>query len=123
MTNVFGSKVDLTGPCWLWLGGLTNAGYGRFYLGARRVIAHRYAWESTGNTPCQVLHHICHNKLCVRPDHLAPTTFARHRREHMLAYCKRGHALTPDNLYVSKGTRWCRQCGNLRNRQWRKRNK
>lgn len=37
-------------------------------------------------------------------------------------HCKRGHPLSGDNLYVSKGQRWCRACRNMLCIEYRKRN-
>lgn len=38
-----------------------------------------------------------------------------------LTHCKRGHELTPENVYVNsgKGTRQCRKCKREANRAWR----
>lgn len=59
--------------CWLWKGGVTNRGYGKFYDGEVTVGAHRFSWEISRK--CSVpegkfILHLCDNPLCVNPDHL-----------------------------------------------------
>lgn len=63
------------GPCHVWTGALSDAGYGLFWLDGRQVRAHRYAlFLARGLDPraeddtCG-LHH-CDNKPCVRDSHL-----------------------------------------------------
>lgn len=61
--------------CWLWTGGATSFGYGRFTRGRAtegRTDAHRYAYEyfvgqiPTGMEVC----HRCDTPACVNPEHL-----------------------------------------------------
>lgn len=69
----FWSKVNKTETCWMWLGAPDKDGYGRIKpVGCRLMFAHRFAWVLAGNelTPGYVLDHHCHNRMCVRPDHL-----------------------------------------------------
>ena len=59
--------------CWLWTGGLSVSGYGKFYVGeSKYTLAHRwsFAWlrESIPEGDC-VLHR-CDVRVCVNPDHL-----------------------------------------------------
>lgn len=75
----FWAKVDKSGDCWLWTGA-KRTGYGRLARtvnGQRRWIqAHRYALELIGRPARddQEVDHTCHNRACVRPDHLRPVT-------------------------------------------------
>ena len=41
------SKVDKSGDCWLWTGGVDRSGYGIFGWNGRAGLAHRAAWELT----------------------------------------------------------------------------
>jgi hypothetical protein len=105
----FWSKVDQSaGPdgCWLWLGGTTAKGYGRFRVHRNgrwtEMRAHRWAYEVIkGRLPRNAFpDHDCHtrdltcpggddcpHRRCVNPAHLARTTNAqnleraRRRRE------------------------------------------
>lgn len=65
----FWSRVDASGVCMEWTGGLSG-GYGRF----DHERAHRWAYVNlVGPIPDGlVLDHLCRNKRCVDPDHLEP---------------------------------------------------
>lgn len=68
----FGAEKQDTGVCWEWQGSRDLCGYGRFSMGGRTVLAHRYAWELV-NGPIPkglVIWHACGNFACVWPDHL-----------------------------------------------------
>lgn len=72
----FWSKVDRApghgpkGECWVWTGGQTTRGYGKFWAGGRTLLAHRVGWilaigqPPPQETPCIL--HKCDNPLCVR---------------------------------------------------------
>jgi hypothetical protein len=75
----FWSLVDKNGPlpdpatgvkskCWLWLGSVTDQGYGRFRAGKKIYMATRYAWREKGRRDPGALtvSTRCRNKLCVR---------------------------------------------------------
>lgn len=74
----FWGKVNKDGPipthrpelgqCWVWLGGCSTSGYGRFI----NQQAHRFAWQLMHGEIHSGLHalHHCDNPPCVRPDHL-----------------------------------------------------
>lgn len=72
----FFAKVDATGPCWLWLGSLNNAGYGKLTVRRVNLYAHRFAHEClVGPVPEGLeLDHLCRVRRCVNPDHLEPVT-------------------------------------------------
>jgi hypothetical protein len=79
----FWSLVDKSGPlpdpatgikskCWLWLGSVTDQGYGRFKAGGKTYMATRFAWQEMGKPDPGALtvSTRCRNKLCVRHLHL-----------------------------------------------------
>lgn len=68
----FESHVLKGEGCWTWSAGLSNQGYGCFTVAGRHVYAHRYAFERVNGqiAPGKYIDHICHNRACVRPDHL-----------------------------------------------------
>jgi hypothetical protein len=83
----FWSLVDKNGPlpdpatgvkskCWLWLGSVSDQGYGRFRAGGETYMARRFAWQEMGKPdPSALTVSIrCSNKLCVR--HLSTRTRA-----------------------------------------------
>lgn len=73
----FWSKVDKSGECWIWTAGHFKAGYGSFSQG-RSIpgLAHRASYEMAfGDIPeGMMVDHICHNRGCVRPEHLRLAT-------------------------------------------------
>jgi hypothetical protein len=75
----FWSLVNKNGPlpdpttgvkskCWLWLGSVTDQGYGRFRAGGKTYVVSRYAWREKGRPdPGELtVSTRCRNKLCVR---------------------------------------------------------
>ncbi len=77
----FWAKVDKTPTCWLWIGSITNSGYGRFsasYKNAGYDLAHRVSFEMHHRRlrPREIVMHICDVKLCVRPEHLVAGSHA-----------------------------------------------
>jgi hypothetical protein len=79
----FWTKVNKTDSCWLWTASFVRTGYGQFAMWAEgkmhMVAAHRMAWILTnGPIPpdMAVMHVICDNPPCVRPEHLALGTIA-----------------------------------------------
>jgi hypothetical protein len=56
------------GPCWLWLGALGRDGYGSFQSPGG-WLAHHFV---TGPVPEGMERdHLCRNRACVRPEHIA----------------------------------------------------
>ena len=59
------------GPCWVWTGGITSAGYGEIKVDGLVMLAHRVAyWLAHGRLPDHDVLHQCDNPPCVRPSHL-----------------------------------------------------
>ena len=79
----FDSRYEIVEPggCWVWMGHISDNGYGHGYghirVNGRMKLAHRVSWElhvgkipvGTGHHGTCVLHR-CDNASCVRPDHL-----------------------------------------------------
>lgn len=79
----FWRYVDQTSDCWNWTGSTRIGGGGIGRYGKLRlsrldgsVAAHRFSYElAFGPIPGDlVIDHMCHNTLCVRPDHLRAVT-------------------------------------------------
>ena len=86
----FWSKVNRNGPkpapetglvtnCWLWTASTNAGGYGLFTLDGVHLKAHRYAYTFLVKNPDpgMMIDHICHQRNCVRPDHLREATRAQ----------------------------------------------
>lgn len=71
--------------CWEWIGTKQGTGYGYFSPQPNTSrLAHRVSYEVfVGQIPDGfVVHHKCHNTMCINPDHLEPMTASDHRAEH-----------------------------------------
>jgi hypothetical protein len=67
--------------CWPWVGKSKSNGYGIIGLGSRaegKMVSNRVVWTLThGEIPKGlVVRHLCHNRLCCNPKHLALGTLA-----------------------------------------------
>jgi hypothetical protein len=118
--------------CWLWLGAVTQQGYGRISVGNRRcVMAYRFAFEhAVGPIPNGLdLDHLCRNGYCVNPAHLEPVTHRENMlrgdtfaaRQSRVTHCPRGHAYDSINTRTRRGKRECRTCARELNRAKRSR--
>lgn len=124
-SNRFWSKVSKTGECWLWIGSLNNNGYGQMRINTRSHLAHRLSYELTYGKISKglVVNHLCEMPNCVNPKHLEAITqlenvhkgrASRSKPHKQRAYCKNGHSMVPENVYIYKNNRACRECRKLR---------
>jgi hypothetical protein len=110
--------------CWIWLGPITEQGYGRVYIFRYKwsAMAHRVAFEQArGPIPDgMVIDHLCRTRICVNPDHMEAVTpvenvmRARFPNEILTGatHCSRGHELTDETTWLAPktGRRFCRVC-------------
>lgn len=132
------ARSDLTGDCWVWLGGLDSKGYGQIteYICGKPVKhqVHRYVYEQlVGPIRAETLDHLCSNKVCFNPDHLEPVTriINTQRGEMNNSYlarrraattCEAGHMYTEENTRITpQGRRQCRACAARYSREYQAR--
>ncbi len=118
------STVDPVTGCWNW-DGAKSRGYGLTTMpDGTFTNAHRAAYRLLReDVPKNIqIHHLCGNRLCCNPDHLAAVTDMEHRRldkNSMVSrtHSKRGHQLFGQNLSpgaLARGKRICKICACLR---------
>jgi hypothetical protein len=120
--------VDPETGCWLFTGALGTKGYGNIKWRHYTVQVHRLsAYLSLGlnllDSTVHALHKPeCPNRNCANPDHLylgsnsdnvrdaiAKGTYVNPNKDK--EYCKHGHLLLGDNVYIPKdGRRRCQIC-------------
>jgi hypothetical protein len=114
--------VDANG-CWIWQGTTNKGGYGLLHHKQWNTTSHRAYYITYVDKDLTLpLDHKCRVRLCMNPDHLEPVTDYENfiRGEAPAAKvvrtnkCKRGHELSPDNVYLQKGLRVCRKCQAIR---------
>jgi HNH endonuclease len=120
----FEQKFQQQDGCWLWQSVLDHEGYGKVWYGGTQYRAHRISYKLYVGSPGLLdVHHTCGVRACVNPEHLELKSKGEHTSLHnpRLTHCKRGHALTPENVIVkSTGKRACRTCFNAWRRERRK---
>lgn len=106
------------GECLVWKGNVGLRGYGRINIGGHILLVHRLVRSLADGTAYRGLHvhHKCHNKLCVRLEHLEVLSLKAHAHEHSKPQetCKRGHTMRDAYIRPDTGMRMCRECVRLR---------
>lgn len=121
-------KINEATGCWEWTAATAGDGYG--WLFARKtngrktsIYSHQFSYEFFNHVEIPsglTVDHICRNMICVNPFHLRLLSLvdnilcgqagpANNKRK---IYCKRGHPLSGENLYIvpNSGYRQCRTC-------------
>lgn len=116
----FLSRVKQGNDCWIWNGSKVKAGYGHLKVNGRIAMAHRVSYELfVAPIPeGYVVHHLCRNTSCVRPEHLRAVTqqqnvHAAINSRATRTHCPKGHPYDAENTYwrpdgQGRGCRTCR---------------
>ena len=127
--DIYSIPVTESG-CWVWLGSLDTAGYGRFTIWSedtqkqQQFSAHRESYKYfCGPIPeGKEIDHLCKVRCCVNPTHLEPVSdYENWQRGDQSAqqvnraktHCPRGHPYEEGNLVLSflkQGKRACLIC-------------
>ena len=94
-TDRFWQKVEKADGCWEWIGAKKNNGYGHLNIGGKTILAHRYSFYlANGPIPEGLMvDHMCHNRACVRPEHLRLVTMKQNQENRIAARSDSGSGL------------------------------
>lgn len=89
LDDFLAEKTLVVNDCLIWQGSTdTTNRYGRVSIkrpeGWRVTPAHRHVWTLLHGEipPRHDIHHLCGNRLCVRPEHLECLSRSEHRKRH-----------------------------------------
>lgn len=133
LDRLWAKIVKQSTPCWTWIGGRAEGGYGKFKIEYRTAIAHRVVYEILhGPIPeGMTLDHGCKNILCVNPDHMEVVTAVVNSQRIVNSNrgkteCPSGHEYNAENTIYTKQRsgakhRICRICRNASAKRQRER--
>jgi HNH endonuclease len=124
--------IPMTG-CLIWMGCLTDEGYGRFEHDGREYRAHRWYYQKKRRRISDdlLLDHLCRVRSCCNPHHLEPVSSRENTlrgigvtaRNALKTHCPRGHPYDEQNTKRDRNSngRKCRTCCNASMREARAR--
>lgn len=74
--------IEREGECFLWRGGTNNIGYAKVWWEKKHWLVHRLVYERFVAPISKGLEidHLCHNRACIRVDHLEAVTHQENQR-------------------------------------------
>jgi hypothetical protein len=136
LANRFWSKVkrNEASGCWEWQSYISPQGYGKFSVNNFPQSSHVIAFILK-NGPIGyglVIDHMCKNRRCVFPDHLRAVTQKINSTQNSngltainaaKTHCHKGHEFSKENTAIRRGSRLCKACKRLYDKEWRLRKK
>jgi len=79
------NSIPNSNGCWIWLKAKTREGYGQTTDKSKNISAHRLSYLVFKGEFEPKLHidHICHNRVCVNPEHLRTATRSENIRNRL----------------------------------------
>lgn len=110
--------VEPNSGCWIWTRYTNKNGYGvhsKSALHSGSKLTHRYTYEVVfGALPpnTELDHAVCQTRACCNPHHVEPVPHAVNvqRGKVKKTHCKRGHALSGNNLLATRRGHRCLCC-------------
>lgn len=123
------TALGLTTPCIEWTGSRAYNGYGFRRIDGKLHRVHRLAWQQARGPipPGLYVLHRCDNPPCYNIEHLFLGTHSENMADMHAkgrgdrSECRRGHALTLENVVVVGGYRRCKTCRAVSQRRARSR--
>jgi hypothetical protein len=108
----FKERTASDGDCLVWTNPVMDGEYPRFRVDGRQVLAHRYSYEiHVGPIPDGMfIDHRCHNRKCVKPEHLRLAT-NKQNLENLLGAHSSSKSGVRGVYYRSSSNKWCAQVG------------
>lgn len=110
----FWRHVEKTETCWVWKGRVKHDGYGQGDVAWPSRTPHRISFFMSRGywpKPPNEVDHLCHNRLCVRPEHLAEVTRQENLKRRLCAgKCRKGHVMDEANRITYPSGSRCKTC-------------
>jgi HNH endonuclease/AP2 domain len=108
----FWDHVAKSETCWLWTGRVDRGGYARVWSDGKNRTAHRVSYELHNGPIPEGLHvdHVCHNRACVRPEHLRAAT-GKQNQENRLGATRKSRSGVQGVWLRGDTGKWAAQIG------------
>ena len=118
-------KVKKTNTCWIWTASKTKNGYGAFGIRNIMYYTHRVSYFIKHGKISKILSidHLCHNRICVNPNHLQEVTQKENTirgdtglHHKIKTHCPNGHSY---DRKTKIGGRFCSICKSKNDKKYK----